>query len=139
MSTTYIPAALRRQVYDRANGCCEYCLIPEVATFAIHEIDHIIAEKHGGATTEDNLALACTICNKYKGSDLASIDPETGDIVGLYHPRQDLWVENFQLQGAEFTHLTTKGLVTIRLLQLNRREKVAERQVLIQAGIFPAS
>jgi hypothetical protein len=33
MSRTYIPIALRRQVYERAQGCCEYCLIPDVATF----------------------------------------------------------------------------------------------------------
>ncbi|MDB9421979.1 hypothetical protein PN467_16040 [Microcystis aeruginosa CS-563/04] len=45
MSKTYIPVVLRRQVYERAKGCCEYCLIPDVATFAPHEIDHIIAEK----------------------------------------------------------------------------------------------
>jgi 5-methylcytosine-specific restriction endonuclease McrA len=50
MSKTYIPVVLRRQVYERAKGCCEYCLIPDVATFAPHEIDHIIAEKHGGRT-----------------------------------------------------------------------------------------
>ena len=47
---TYIPVELRRQFYERAKGCCEYCLIPDVATFAPHEIDHIIAEKHGGRT-----------------------------------------------------------------------------------------
>ena len=41
-----------------------------------HEIDHVIAEKHGGQTDKDNLALACTLFNKYKGSDLAFIDPE---------------------------------------------------------------
>jgi 5-methylcytosine-specific restriction endonuclease McrA len=42
MSSTYIPAALRRLVYDRAEGCCEYCLTPEAAVFASHEIDHIM-------------------------------------------------------------------------------------------------
>ena len=136
--TRYVSPQLRLKVAERAKYCCEYCRIPEAATFAVHEIDHIIAEKHSGSTTEDNLALACTICNKYKGSDLASLDPETGKIVGLYHPRQDRWVEHFQIQGAEFIHLTAKGLVTIRLLQLNRREKIAARQVLIQVGIFPS-
>ncbi|MGV2390826.1 MAG UNVERIFIED_CONTAM: HNH endonuclease [Microcystis novacekii LVE1205-3] len=69
MSKTYIPVELRRQVYERAKGCCEYCLIPDVATFAPHEIDHIIAEKHGGRTEAENLALSCTLCNKYKGSE----------------------------------------------------------------------
>lgn len=139
MSKTYISAALRQQVYARAEGCCEYCLIPNIATFSVHEIDHIIAEKHGGLTEAENLALACTLCNKHKGSDLASIDPETGDISTLYHPRQDLWHEHFQIKDAEFIPLTAKGRVTIRLLQLNRRDRIEERQLLLQAGILDLS
>jgi HNH endonuclease len=99
MSKTYIPAALRRLVYERAKGCCEYCLIPDVATFTTHEIDHIIAEKHSGRTESGNLALSCAACNKYKGSDLASIDPESGAIVALYHPRRNIWSENFRSSG----------------------------------------
>ena len=74
MSSSYIPAAIRSLVRERANYCCEYCFIPEVFTFASHETDHIIARKHGGQTKKDNLAFSCTICNQYKGSDLASID-----------------------------------------------------------------
>ena len=136
---TYIPVALRRQVYERAKGCCEYCLIPDLATFSAHEIDHIIAQKHGGLTEAENLALSCTLCNQYKGSDLASIDPETSQIVTLYHPRQDLWYEHFQLKEAEFVALSGKGRVTIRLLQLNRRDRVEERQLLLQAGMLNQS
>lgn len=136
MSKTYIPVALRRQVYERAKACCEYCLIPDVATFAPHEIDHIIAEKHSGRTEAENLALSCTLCNKHKGSDLASVDPETGKIVPLYHLRQDLWHEHFRLSGSEFVPLSPIGRVTIGLLQLNRRDRVEERQLLLQAGII---
>ena|SRR5579883_2988952 len=139
MSTTYIPASLRKQVYERSKGSCEYCLIPGVASFAPHEIDHIIAEKHGGLTEAENLALSCTLCNKYKGSDLSSIDPETGEIVPLYHPRKDLWHEHFQLKDAEVIALTAKGRVTIRLLHLNRRDRVEERQLLLQAGMLKPS
>lgn len=139
MSTTYIPIALRRQVYERAKGCCEYCLIPDLAAFAPHEIDHVIAEKHGGLTKAENLALSCTLCNKHKGSDLTSIDPVTGDIVPLYHPRQDLWQEHFQIQGAEVVPQTAKGRVTVRLLQFNRGDRLAERQLLLKAGLFNPS
>jgi 5-methylcytosine-specific restriction endonuclease McrA len=71
MSFTRVPAGLRKQVYVRANGRCEYCLIPEMAGLASHEMDHIIAEKHGGSTEFNNLALSCVLCNKYKGSDIA--------------------------------------------------------------------
>jgi len=50
MSRTHIPAELRRSVRQRARDCCEYCLIPESMTLAVHEINHVIAEKHGGVT-----------------------------------------------------------------------------------------
>ena len=136
MSSTYIPSALRRLVYEHAGDCCEYCLTPEAAAFASHEIDHIIAEKHGGLTEADNLALSCVLCNKHKGSDLASIDPETGEIVPLYHPRRDKWHKHFQLNGAEFIPLTPKGRVTVRLLQLNRPDRIEERKLLIEAEIL---
>ena len=46
MSNTYIPVALRRLVEERANYCCEYCLIDSNISFFPHEIDHVIAEKH---------------------------------------------------------------------------------------------
>jgi hypothetical protein len=144
MSKTYIPVALRRQVEERAHSCCEYCLVPDFATFASHEIDHIIAEKHSGRTESENLALSCTLCNKYKGSDLASIDPDTEKIVPLYHPRQNYWDEHFRLSRAEFIALTAilrwrgsaNGRVTIRLLQLNRLDRIEERQLLLDAGII---
>ena len=91
---TYIPVALRRLVHERAGGACEYCLVPEAMTFAPHEVDHIVAQKHGGATDADNLALSCALCNMHKGSDLASIDPETGEVVPLFHPRRQRWSDH---------------------------------------------
>jgi HNH endonuclease len=136
MSKTYISSALRKLVYERAKGSCEYCFFPEVATLASHEVDHIIAEKHGGLTEADNLAFSCVICNKLKGSDLASIDPNTGKLAPLYHPRQDSWIEHFRLDGADFVPLTPIGRVTVRLLQLNRNDRVEERQLLIEAGML---
>jgi 5-methylcytosine-specific restriction endonuclease McrA len=70
MSRTRVPAPMRRLVRQRAKACCEYCLIPEAIAFARHQVDHIEAEKHGGSSAEDNLALSCILCNQYKGSDL---------------------------------------------------------------------
>ncbi|MDY7004096.1 MAG: HNH endonuclease [Cyanobacteriota bacterium] len=136
MSKTRIPSALRRLVRERANERCEYCLIPEILTFATHEIDHIIAEKHGGLTEENNLALSCTLCNQYKGTDLTSIDPDTGKIVPLYHPRQDVWLEHFLLKDAMIIPSSAKGRVTVRLLQFNRPERIEERELLIQTGLL---
>jgi hypothetical protein len=56
MSVTHVSAALRRLVVARSEMLCEYCLIAEEDTFYGCEIDHIISEKHGGPTQENNLA-----------------------------------------------------------------------------------
>lgn len=136
MSKAYVSAKLRTLVYERANQACEYCLIPEIAVLVSHEIDHIVAEKHGGQTDESNLALACTICNKYKGSDLTSIDPLSGKIVRLYHPRQDSWCDNFQLKKGFIKPLTDIGRVTVKLLQINHPERIKERNLLLQANVL---
>ena len=129
MSVTYIPTALRNLVYERAKGYCEYCQISEEVSFAKHQIDHIIAEKHGGLTIEENLALACTICNKHKGSDIASIDNETGEIVRLFNPRKDVWSEHFEIENGYLIGLTPFARATIRLLQLNNLSRVTERRI----------
>jgi hypothetical protein len=136
MSKTYISTALRRLVHDRANGTCEYCLMPESVGFVAHEVDHMIAEKHGGPTTAENLALACTICNKAKGSDVASIDPVNGEVVWLYRPRTDRWLEHFVLRDGEIVALTPIGQVTVRLLQFNRPGQIEERNLLATAGVL---
>jgi 5-methylcytosine-specific restriction endonuclease McrA len=57
VSLSYIPVALHRLVEERANHKCEYCLLPTKVAFFPHEIDHIIAQKHGGKTDAENLAL----------------------------------------------------------------------------------
>lgn len=139
MSKTYVPAQLRRRIVERANSCCEYCLRPELFSLSVHEVDHVIAEKHGGTTTEDNLALACKLCNTFKGSDIASIDPETDEITPLYNPRRDRWSEHFQLKEAELIPLTDRSRTTIRLLQLNRNQILKERALWLASGLvsFP--
>jgi hypothetical protein len=136
MSKSYIPAELRRSVAKRAKNCCEYCLQPEFFSLSSHAIDHIIAEKHNGQTIESNLALACKLCNTIKGSDIASIDPETQETTPLYHPRRDLWQEHFQLQDAELIGLTAKARTTIWLLRLNQSDRMQERKLGLSEGFI---
>src|SRR5947209_10843969 len=137
MALKYVPVPLRRLVRARAAECCEYCLIPEQLTLATHWVDHIVAEKHGGQTEESNLALSCVLCNQRKGSDLTSIDPQSGQITPLYHPRRDQWRDHFQLRGAHIEPLTSIGRVTVRLLQVNNRERIEERKLLLRPGSLP--
>lgn len=136
MSQTYIPAALRRLVRERSGDRCEYCLIPESVAFAPHWIDHIVAEKHGGMADADNLANSCVLCNQSKGSDLTSIDPDTDQIVALFHPRRDRWTDHFRLMDGRIDPLTPVGRVTVRLLHLNDPDRVEERKHLIAAGLI---
>ncbi len=128
MSSTYIPAALRRLVEERANHRCEYCLIPDKVSFFPNEIDHIIAEKHGGKTDADNLAFTCWRCNRHKGTDLGSFDPQTGEFSFLFNPRRQKWSEHFAFDEAVIIGLTNEGRTTANLLQFNSNERLAERQ-----------
>lgn len=128
MATT-IPNALRRAVLARANGCCEYCGKPQIGFF-IHEIDHIVAEKHRGATTLENLALACFECNRFKGSDIASLDPLTEQLTPLFNPRTQLWDTHFHYEQGLIVPLTAEGRVTVDLLRLNDASRLQERVAL---------
>ena len=128
---------LRTQVWQRSGSRCEYCRLPQEFTDAGHEIDHIIAEKHRGATTLENLALACFYCNNHKGPNIAGIDPATGHVARLFHPRQDRWDDHFSWHGAVLIGLTPIGRATVEVLAINVRHRVAHRQALIEEGVFP--
>ena len=136
MSSTYIPAELRKQVYQRASGQCEYCLMPAQLSLISLAIANIVAEKQGGQTRANNLALSCPICNQYKGSDIASIDPHTGKLSAFYNPRIDGWKKHFSLSKAILVPLSGKGRVTAKILQLNRADRVNERRLLAEANLL---
>lgn len=133
----YVGAELRRLVANRANHKCEYCLIHEEDTFFGCEIDHIISLKHGGATAEDNLAYACVMCNRLKGSDLGSISQGTGELVRFFNPRIDRWADHFELDAAFIKPLTNIGEATAGIFDFNNEERVLEREELISLGRYP--
>lgn len=135
MSSTYISADLRRLVTARAANTCEYCRIHEDDTFFGCHIDHVISEKHGGLTTAENLAVACSPCNLYKGSDIGSVTT-AGVFTRFFHPRTDDWHEHFVLVGAVLETRTAIGEVTARILQFNTPERLLERQELIEVGRY---
>lgn len=136
---TYITAEVRRQVIDRSGGCCEYCLLNRKYRLFSFEVDHVIAEKHGGRTEIDNLCLSCPECNGYKGSDIASIDPQTGHLSYLFNPRTQAWEQHFRLNGAIIEPLSSEGRVTVMLLRLNDTARIAERTELLAGGFYPCN
>ena len=136
MSRTHIPLGDRRQVGERAGGRCEYCLVHEADVDLRHEVDHIIAEKHGGATHLDNLAYACFVCNKSKGSDIASLS-YGGAISRFFNPRTDIWAEHFRIEGDRIVPITSEAEATDRIFFLNKEERRIARRDLQASGRYP--
>ena len=106
---------------------------------APHEPDHVTATQHGGQTTFENLAFACYHCNRCKGTNLASIDPDTGQAVLLFHPRRDNWPDHFRVEDARIVALTAAGRATAALLKLNAADRLESRQLLVRAGRYPVA
>ncbi|MBD2067750.1 HNH endonuclease [Leptolyngbya sp. FACHB-671] len=137
MTSAKIPADLRQVVSDRAQGRCEYCLLHQDFSIYTHEVDHIIAQKHGGPTTADNLALSCLSCNRHKGTDIATFDPATNKITSLFHPRKQTWVEHFKLNNGRIEGMTSAGRATAKLLMFNTPTRILERQLLNAQKQYP--
>lgn len=128
-------ATLQQLVWQRAKSRCEYCHFPAPISLLPFQIDHIIAEKHGGLTTAENLALSCERCNSHKGPNIAGY--LEGQYVPLFNPRLDRWAEHFTWNGPVLLGKTPVGTVTIAVLAINLPYRVAFRAALIAEGIFP--
>ena len=132
----WITAELRQIIADRANQLCEYCRIAEADTFYGCQVDHIISLKHGGSSDRANLAFACALCNRAKGSDVGSIST-TGEFTRFFNPRTDRWSEHFFLEGATIRSLTPIGEVTVRIFGFNESTRLHERGEMIRFGTYP--
>src|SRR4029077_21030735 len=115
----------------------EYCQLPQVLSSTRFQIDHIIAEQHGGGANAWNLALACLADNNHKGPNLAGIDPKTGKRMWLFNPRRQKWSLHFRWQGPVIIGRTPVGRATIAVLSINLPYRVAQRAALIAEGAFP--
>jgi len=139
MSEAYIPSALRQRVADAARHRCGYCLTNEQVVGALMQIDHIIPEALGGSSGEENLWLACALCNAHKGCKVATLDPVTGEIVRLFNPRTQAWYDHFawQAEGTLIVGRTPIGRATVIALRLNRPTLVKARRLWVEAGWHP--
>ncbi len=125
-----IDSETRQIVASHANFVCEYYLVAEEDAYFRFQIEHIISRKHGGTLALENLALACIFCNRYKGSDIATLSSETGGLIGLYNPRTNSWAGHFRLDGVVIEPLTDIGEATVRILQMNHNDQILEREIL---------
>jgi hypothetical protein len=128
---------LARQVWIRARDRCEYCHLPAAAYPLLFHVDHIIARQHGGETELDNLALACLHCNRHKGPNIAGVDPATGSLSRLFHPRRDEWAGHFEWHGSELCGKTPVGRATIAVLAINDPDIAVVRAELMGEGVYP--
>ena len=121
-------AATRALVRRRAAERCEYCrLRQEDSPLAALHVEHICPRKHGGADGEENLCLACIDCNLHKGSNLAGLDPETGALTELFHPRRQKWGDHFAWEGIFLVGKTAIGRTTVRVLDMNAEAQLELR------------
>lgn len=119
----------------RASERCEYCLLPERFDSLPFHLDHIIARVHGGNDDATNLCWACTQCNLHKGTNFASIDPESHARADLFNPRRDSWNQHFALRNdGHIVGLTPAGRATVRLLDMNGLPQLDLRRELILQG-----
>ena len=111
--------------------------MPQLAYRFRFPIDHIIACQHGGDTAAANLCLACPRCNLNKGPNIAGLDPFTGKLVRLFHPRRHKWLAHFSWDGPLLRGKTAIGRTTVRVLAINETNAVEIRESLLAEGVFP--
>jgi hypothetical protein len=111
--------------------------MPEDVSLWPFEVDHILPRKHQGSTVLENLAFACVYCNSFKGPNLSGVDPISGRVSLLFHPRKNRWKAHFTRNGPVIVGLTPIGRATIAVLAMNHPRSLVIREELIEAGLFP--
>ena len=117
-----IGMSLRQTIEERARYRCSYCQSQMRILGASLTVDHIIPESLGGATTIENLCLACWDCNLLKSNRITAIDPRSGMAVRIFHPNRQIWAEHFRwsVDGLRVIGITAIGRATTATLRLNR-------------------
>jgi HNH endonuclease len=139
VSADQISEAVRARIREQADNRCGYCLSPQHLVLGVLEIEHLVPKSRGGTDDEDNLWLACRLCNGFKAAQTQGRDPAGGRLVDLFNPRRQRWQEHFQWSedGARVVGTTTCGRATVIALQLNNWIAVMVRREWIAAGWHP--
>jgi 5-methylcytosine-specific restriction endonuclease McrA len=128
----------KQRVRDRAGNCCEYCRVSQASRLTRFQIDHIIAIAHGGSDENDNLCLSCYPCNAFKGTNIAAIDPQTGNATRLFNPRLQEWNDHFRLNNdATINGITPEGRTTVAVLRMNDSKRAKQRLDEIATDDYP--
>jgi hypothetical protein len=135
----YIAIELQRQIRNQFVNCCAYCHTAEALTPTTFEFDHIEPRSAGGETTLVNLCLSCPSCNRYKSQRQQASDPDTKEIVSLFNPQFQEWIDHF-VWNEDFTEiiaLTSIGRATITTLKMNRPQMIRVRRMWVKVQEHP--
>ncbi len=135
----YIPIQLQRRIRELFSNCCAYCQTAEHLTATVFEFEHIVPRSAGGSTCFENLCLSCPMCNRYKRDLTSAINPHTTDIVPLFNPQKDLWIDHFAWNDdhTEVVGLTDVGIAMIDMLHMNRPAMIRVRKMWVVMGEHP--
>lgn len=139
MSRTKIARETRRRVESAARLRCGYCQTQQIVVGYPLHVEHIVPEAVGGSSVEENLWLACSVCNNAKGTQTTGQDPLTGQEVTLFNPREQIWSEHFawSADGVQIIGLTATGRATVVALRLNTPLRMQSRQRWVLVGWHP--
>ncbi len=139
MARPYIRRVLREKVAAEAGHRCGYCLTPQEYTAMPMHVEHITPLAAGGSSTEENLWLACPLCNGHKGTQIRGIDPDNDEQVAFFNPRRQVWHEHFRWSedGIMIVGRTACGRATVAALQLNNEHLVRARRRWVMVGWHP--
>ena len=135
----WISRETRERVRQSAGNRCGYCHAPQFLVLGPLEIDHLLPTDAGGSDVEDNLWLACSVCNSHKAQKTMSTDPLSGELVRLFNPRTDLWEAHFAWtkNGNALVGTSAIGRATIATLQINADDQLKLRTIWVEGNRFP--
>ncbi|NOT54731.1 MAG: HNH endonuclease [Deltaproteobacteria bacterium] len=139
MTALRIPEEISARIRATAGNRCGYCLTYQRYAMQVLEIEHIIPKAKGGTNDEDNLWLACRLCNNAKGTKTHGVDPLTGRRVKLFNPRGQQWQRHFfwSDDGTRVNGRTACGRATVGGLNLNNEIALVVRRNWVSAGWHP--
>jgi hypothetical protein len=134
-----IPEHVRERVRQQAGNRCGYCRSRQEHVLGFLEIEHILPKARGGSDDEENLWLACRLCNHFKAAQTRGRDPVTGRRVRLFNPRKQRWSRHFRWgdAGLYIRGRTACGRATVLALNLNNLIATTVRSKWIEAGWHP--
>jgi hypothetical protein len=102
-------------------------------------VEHVLPAALGGPDALPNRALACASCNLAKSDRTRALDPETGEEVALFNPRQQDWEEHFgwSEDGESLVGRTACGRATVAALDLNNELRREARRLWFATGWLP--